>query len=125
MGDLNDRTLISQHTQEADIIFHTATADHLPSVEAVLEGIHARSQEGKETIFIHTSGTSVLDDNAKGAFKSSKIYHDEVQAEFDSVPDNAPHREINLASYHSCQNLKAVKREGENRDYDPTLDLWI
>lgn len=97
IGDLNDKKLISSHAQAADIIFHTATADHLPSVEAILDGISARAKQGKETIFIHTSGTSVLDDNALGAFKSLKIYHDDIQSEIDSVPDNAPHRQIDLA----------------------------
>jgi nucleoside-diphosphate-sugar epimerase len=97
MGDLNDQKLISSHAEEADIIFHTATADHLPSVEAILDGISARAKEGKETIFIHTSGTSVLDDNAQGSFKSAKIYHDDIQSEVDSVPDHAPHRQIDLA----------------------------
>ncbi|KAN0113039.1 NAD(P)-binding protein [Hyaloscypha variabilis] len=96
MGDLNDKDLIAKHTQQADIIFHTATADHLPSVEAIIHGVKARAKEGKETIFIHTSGTSVLDDNAHGAFKSEKIYHDSVPSEIDSVPDNAPHRKIDL-----------------------------
>ncbi|KAE9375369.1 NAD(P)-binding protein [Stipitochalara longipes BDJ] len=97
MGDLNDQDLISQHAQQADIIFHTATADHLPSVEAILDGIQVRAREGKETIFIHTSGTSVLDDSAWGSFKSEKIYHDDMQPGVDSVPDNAPHRKIDLA----------------------------
>ncbi|KUJ11311.1 NAD(P)-binding protein [Mollisia scopiformis] len=97
MGDLNDKALISSQAQEADIIFHTATADHLPSVEAILDGISARAKQGKETIFIHTSGTSVLDDNALGAFKSTKIYHDDIPSELDSVADDAPHRQIDLA----------------------------
>jgi len=97
LGDLNDKKLISSQAQAADIIFHTATADHLPSVEAILEGVRLRAKEGKETIFIHTSGTSVLDDNALGSFKSPKVYHDDVQSEIDSVSDNAPHRQIDLA----------------------------
>lgn len=90
MGDLNDKDLISQHVQDSDIVFHTATADHLPSVEAIIYGIKKRSSAGEETIFIHTSGTSVLDDQANGAFKSSKIYQDDKPAEIDSVPDSAP-----------------------------------
>ena len=49
------------------------------------------------TIFIHTSGTSVLDDDAKGAFKTERIYHDDERSEIDSVLDDAPHRQIDLA----------------------------
>lgn len=96
MRDLNDQKLISEHVQNSDIVFHTATADHLPSVEVILAGIEERAKEGKPTIYIHTSGTSVLDDNAVGAFKSDKIFHDDLQVETDSVPDDAPHRGIDL-----------------------------
>ena len=97
MGDLNDRDAIADQAAQHDIILHTATADHLPSVEAILDGIRHRAQQGRMTVFIHTSGTSVLADGSMNAYKSDKIYHDNVRAEVDSVPDDAPHREIDLA----------------------------
>ena len=43
------------------ITIHTGTADRLPSVQAVLDGVEQRAKEGKSTTIIHTSGTSVLD----------------------------------------------------------------
>ena len=104
MGDLNDKAAITEQAVKHDIIFHTATADHLPSVEAILDGVKQRSNRGRSTIFIHTSGTSVLDDNAQGEFRSDKIYHDNVRSEVDSVPDSAIHREIDLAIVRSQQN---------------------
>jgi nucleoside-diphosphate-sugar epimerase len=64
LGDLDDKKLITAEVLKHDIIFHTATADHLPSVEAVLDGLRNRAEEGKESIFVHTSGTSVLEDNS-------------------------------------------------------------
>jgi nucleoside-diphosphate-sugar epimerase len=96
LGDLKDKASITKHTLENDIIFHTATADDLPSVEAILDGVQQRAAKGLPTIFIHTSGTSVFNDNSQGAYKSSKIYHDNVVSEIDSVADNAPHRQIDL-----------------------------
>ncbi|KAK4565934.1 hypothetical protein LTR86_003783 [Recurvomyces mirabilis] len=105
MGDLNDKEIITQQTLQHDIVLHTATADHLPSVEAILEGIKQRAQDGKSTLFIHTSGTSVLDDDAKGMFKNDKIYHDDKREEVDSVPDSAPHREIDLAIVRAQKDL--------------------
>ncbi|RVX74773.1 hypothetical protein B0A52_01050 [Exophiala mesophila] len=96
VSDLDDRTTIKNQTIQHDIIFHTATADHLPSVEAVLDGIRERAGQGKSTIFIHTSGTGVLNDDSNGAFESDKIYHDDNRAEVDSVADDAPHRPIDL-----------------------------
>ena len=64
LGDLKDQQMITEQTSQHDIVFHTATADHLPSVKAVLEGVRKRLDDGKETIFVHTSGTSVLEDGA-------------------------------------------------------------
>ena len=107
MGDLNDTKLITDETLKHDIIFHCATADHKPSVEAIIEGVAQRAKNGKSTIFIHTSGTSVLDDNAAGSHKGDKVYHDSVREEIDSVPDDAPHRQIDLAI------LKGQKAIGE------------
>lgn len=105
MGDLNDKDLITEQTIQHDIVFHTATADHLPSAEAILAGIKQRAQNGQHTIYIHTSGTSVLDDNARGGAKSDKIYTDETRDGVDSVPDNAPHREIDLAIVKAQREL--------------------
>ena len=107
MGDLGDRAKITEQTLEHDIIFHTATADHLPSAEAILDGIKQRASNGQMTTYIHTSGTSVLDDGAAGSKKSDEVYHDNAKSEIDSVPDNAPHREIDLAI------TKAQKELGE------------
>ena len=69
MGDLDDKALITKHAGLNDIIIHTATADHLPSVVAVIDGVKMRALKGQMTIFIHTSGTSVLDDKSDGVFR--------------------------------------------------------
>ncbi|KAI1098775.1 NAD(P)-binding protein [Jackrogersella minutella] len=107
LGDLNDKALITKHASSHDIVIHTATADHLPSVEAILDAIQQRTEKGLSTIFIHTSGTSVLDDGSKGDYKSGKIYHDNIVSEINSVPDNAPHREIDLAIIKAQKQLAA------------------
>ncbi|PIA91931.1 hypothetical protein CB0940_09839 [Cercospora beticola] len=104
-GDLNDKDKIAEESAKHDITIHTATADHLPSVEAVLDGIKQRTAKGLPAIFIHTSGTSVLDDGALNAYKSDEIYHDDVRSEIDSVPDTAPHREIDLAIVKAQKEL--------------------
>lgn len=97
LGDLDDKALITKESGLHDIIIHTATADHLRSVEAVLDGIRMRAFKGQMTIFIHTSGTSVLDDKSDGEYKNEKVYTDEARHDIDTVPDDAPHREIDLA----------------------------
>lgn len=86
-------------------MIHTATADHLPSVQAVLDGIKERAANGKSTIFIHTSGTSVLDDGANGAFKGDKIYLDDDPDAINTLSDNAPHRQVDLAIVRASREL--------------------
>lgn len=105
LGDLNDAALISDQTSRNDITIHTATADHLPSVEAVLTGIKKRAQDGYSTIFIHTSGTGILDDGANGGFKGEKIYHDDKPEQIDDVSDDAPHRRVDLAIVKAKREL--------------------
>ncbi|KAJ4305901.1 hypothetical protein N0V90_001434 [Kalmusia sp. IMI 367209] len=105
LGDLDNHDLIVKHVLENEIIIHTATADHLPSVEAVLDGVKQRASSGKSTIFIHTSGTSVLDDGALGAFKGDKIYYDTDPDDINTVPDTAPHRQIDLAIVRASKEL--------------------
>lgn len=39
----------------------------------------------------------MIDDKSVNAYKSDKIYHDDKRSEIDSVPDDAPHRQIDLA----------------------------
>jgi nucleoside-diphosphate-sugar epimerase len=119
LGHLDDKAKITSLTLQHDIIFHTATADHLPSVEAILDGIKQRTKEGKSTIFIHTSGTSVLDDGALGGYKSEKIYHDNVREEVDSVPENARHRQIDLAL------VRAQKEMGGSEEAKAKMAIMI
>lgn len=52
MGDLDDAHKIKHEVQHNDIVIHTATADHLASVEAVLAGIKEKAKENKSTIFM-------------------------------------------------------------------------
>ena len=105
LGDLDDKTLISQITSASDVVIHTATADHFSSVDAVLAGIETRAGANQSTHFIHTSGTGVLNDKANGAFKGEKIYYDDKPDEIDTVPDDAPHREIDLAIVTAKEEL--------------------
>ena len=107
MGSLDDKALITKQTLEHDVVFHTATADHIPSVVAIIDGIRERAAQGLSTVYIHTSGTSVLDDGAKGTRVSDKVYHDDKQEEIDSVPDNAPHRQIDLTIVEAQKDIGA------------------
>jgi len=96
LGTLDDSELITAQATQHDVIINTASCDHLPSVEAVLAGIRQRILVGHPSIYIHTSGTLLLADEAEGAYKSDKIYRDDVPADIDALPPTAPHRHVDL-----------------------------
>ncbi|KAE8452051.1 hypothetical protein EG329_002216 [Mollisiaceae sp. DMI_Dod_QoI] len=97
LGFLDDSKIITETAARSDIVIHSATADHLPSVEAVLDGISQRSKAGRNTIYIHTSGCSELTDQSNGAFVNPTIFEDDKPEAIDALPDSAPHRSIDLA----------------------------
>ncbi|OMP86686.1 hypothetical protein BK809_0003859 [Diplodia seriata] len=108
-GDLDDQPLITKHAANSDIVIHTATADHLASAEAVLAGVRQRAAAGQSTIYIHTSGTSLLDDQALGAYKGDKIYTDADAATIDGLPDTQPHRFVDLAIARAAREELGAK----------------
>ncbi|CAN9404446.1 unnamed protein product [Alternaria sp. RS040] len=105
LGTLDDRETIVEQVSQADIVIHTATADHLPSVTSVIQGVDIRAKAGKSTIYIHTSGASLLGDQSAGEYRSNKIFYDDDPADIDALPDDAPHRMVDLAIIEARQRL--------------------
>jgi hypothetical protein len=108
MGTIDDANIITEQTNKSDIVIHTATADHIESVEAVIVGIDQRAGNNLHTIYIHTSGCSFLSDDSNGEYKSDMIYSDKKPEDMDARPDSASHRSIDLAI------IKARQRLGKN-----------
>ncbi|BGP17093.1 hypothetical protein JCM10213_006877 [Rhodosporidiobolus nylandii] len=93
-GELDSDEVISKESAKADIIFHMATADDLPSVKSILKGLEQRPASAKPAIYIHTSGTGVL---TVPEHPDSLVFADKSPEIFDkNIPDEAPHREIDL-----------------------------
>lgn len=105
LGTLEDSVTIQKQTALHDIVIHSATADHLPSVQAVLAGIYDRAADGLNTIYIHTSGASLLSDTAAGEHGSDVIYDDQNPAMIDALPETADHRLIDLAIVNAKAKL--------------------
>jgi nucleoside-diphosphate-sugar epimerase len=97
-GDLDDSELIKKEASKADIVAHWAHADHEVSARAIIEGLAQNSSKTK--FLIHTSGTGVLllDHIQKGlalGALSDKVFNDwDGISELTSLPDAAPHRNI-------------------------------
>jgi nucleoside-diphosphate-sugar epimerase len=107
MGTIDDANIITEQTTKSDIVIHTATADHIESVEAVIAGIYQRASKNLHTIYIHTSGCSFLSDDSNGEYKSDMIYSDKKPEDMDARPDSASHRLIDLAIIKARQRLGA------------------
>jgi len=69
---------------------------------------HART--GIQSIFIHSSGTGALTDNARGEFASEKIYEDIDCSEIRAIPKTYVHRETDTM-------ISEASVEGYVRDY--------
>lgn len=110
IGSIDDKATIIQHASASDIVIHTASANHMSSVEAVIEGVERRTKDNKKTIYLHTSGTSLLSDDAKGQFKGGKIFSDDNQEEIDALPDTASHRLIDQKIVQASQRLSPTAK---------------
>ncbi|KAF7980436.1 hypothetical protein HWV62_38278 [Athelia sp. TMB] len=107
VGSLSDHDKLEGLVAQADVTIGTlvlndvaeqADADDLPATEAILRGLKRRFEDtGKAPILIHTSGTGVLIDNAKGMFLTDTIYSDTDIAKIEALPPTALHRNVDLA----------------------------
>lgn len=71
-GTLDHGDLLARCASEADAVVHTADADHRASVEAMLAAL-----AGSGKPFLHTSGSSIVGDQAWGE-ASDKVYDDDT-----------------------------------------------
>ncbi|KAJ3280110.1 hypothetical protein HK104_000903 [Borealophlyctis nickersoniae] len=99
IGTLDDTAVLEKAAFESDVVLSFADSDHLASIEAMIKGLESRSATApaRKPIFIHTSGTGVLNDEAVGQYASDKIYSDETMEDINSVPPTAMHRKEDLA----------------------------
>ncbi|ORY89733.1 hypothetical protein BCR35DRAFT_300173 [Leucosporidium creatinivorum] len=105
IGSLDSEEVIVKAVLEHDIIIHAATADDLPSVKAILEGLSQRAESASPAVYIHTSGTGVLCQ----APSPDIIYHDKQPEQIDSLPDSAWHRNVDLLIKNAVEGGKVGK----------------
>lgn len=73
IGDLDDAALLTQEAQGADGVVNTANADHMPSVQVFVDAL-----AGSGKVFLHTSGSSVVGDDARGLYTSDRIFDEDT-----------------------------------------------
>lgn len=79
LGTLDDRDVLIQEAKNADAVINAASSDHAGAVEAILKGL-----EGTQEKFLHTSGSSIVGDEAMG--EASESIHLEGE-KFNPEPD--------------------------------------
>jgi len=81
IGSLDDAPLLQAEARAADGVINAASSDHRGAVEALLAGL-----AGSNKPFLHTSGSSIVGDEAMGE-PSDRIYHEDtpIQPEPDKV----------------------------------------
>src|SRR5512138_471812 len=90
VGDLDDVALLAREAHRAEGVIHAASADHAPSVATFIEAL-----AGTGKPLLHTSGSSVIGDDAQGNGTSDRVF-DEDSA-FIVAPAKQPRRDLELS----------------------------
>ncbi|GAA0993853.1 NAD-dependent epimerase/dehydratase family protein [Subtercola frigoramans] len=73
IGSLDDIDLIRRESTDAQVVISAADADHRASVRAMIDGL-----SGSGRALIHTSGASIVGDDARGEPGSGMVYDEET-----------------------------------------------
>ncbi|MFC3747768.1 NAD-dependent epimerase/dehydratase family protein [Paenibacillus sp. GCM10012306] len=73
LGTLEDNEVLTKYARLSDAVIHTADSDHRGAVETFITALR-----GTGKAFLHTSGSSVVGDDARGDTQSDNIYDEET-----------------------------------------------
>jgi len=73
LGTLDDSELLTAEAGRSDGVINTASADHASSVRALIAGLKDASKP-----FLHTSGSSVIGDDARGNRRSDVVFDEDT-----------------------------------------------
>jgi len=97
VGSHSDIALMTQAVSEVDVVIATADCDDLDAATGTLQGLKKRFEEtGKKPIFINTSGTGVLSDDAAGMHPTETIWDDANPDQMETLKPTQPHRPVDL-----------------------------
>src|SRR5215207_6389953 len=80
-GSLDEADLLAQAARRADAVVNAASSDHRGAAEALLDAL-----AGSDKPFLHTSGTSVVADDARGEPPGDGRVFDE-ETPFEPLPE--------------------------------------
>ncbi len=89
VGTLDDAELLAREARTSDGVINTASADHAGAVRSLITGL-----EGSTKPLLHTSGSSVIGDDARGSRMSAQVFDAETPLVVN--PAKQPRRDIDL-----------------------------
>lgn len=89
IGDLDDVSLLTREASQSDAVINTASADHAGSILALVEAL-----SGTSKVLLHTSGSSIVGDNALGNYCAETIFDEETKLVVQELKQ--PRRDIDL-----------------------------
>ena len=102
LGSLADGAVLRAAARASDGVVNAADSDHRGAVEALLDGLAA---SGKP--FLHTSGSSVIADNARGEYASDRVFEDDTP--FTPEPEKAARAAIDgLVRASASRGIRAA-----------------
>jgi nucleoside-diphosphate-sugar epimerase len=97
IGSLDDSSLLATEASKANAVINAAHADHLGAVEAFVAAL-----KGSGKALIHTSGSSIIGDDARGEYASTAIYSEDTPLLVD--PRKQARRDIDLVVLNASKN---------------------
>ncbi|RPD82721.1 NAD-P-binding protein [Lentinus tigrinus ALCF2SS1-7] len=97
VGSHQELDKVESLAENAHVVFELAESDNVPFIKAILSGLRKRHAKlGDLPILIHTSGTGLLTDDARGEYATETIYDDLNVEQYKAIPDTAFHRDVDL-----------------------------
>lgn len=102
IGSLDDLDLLSREAVASEAVIHTADSDHLAAVETFIQAL-----AGSGKAFLHTSGSSVIGDDAQGLDVNPCVFDEDTP--FVVAASKQPRRDIELEILAAAeQNIRSV-----------------
>lgn len=98
-GSLDDSDILFEAAKAADAVVHTASAEHLPSVQALVRGL--KSKNDKRAVYLHTSGIGVLTFNPV----TIDPFDDLDIARIHSIPPFLPQKEVDSWVFENTDDI--------------------
>ncbi|WP_426088441.1 NAD-dependent epimerase/dehydratase family protein [Janthinobacterium sp. PSPC1-1] len=89
LGTLEDHALLVSEAKLADGVINMADSDHMAAIESFIEGL-----TGSNKPLLHTSGSSVIGDDARGLRLNEAIFDEDTPLLID--PAKQPRRDVDL-----------------------------